>query len=123
MIQAGQRAVEEMGLDGDRFRFDFRDGNSDRFGGWLEFDTELSVAQAEDLTRFEDGLMHWFVVDESAIGRIQVAHENRLSGDQEFAMEAGDRGVVDAEIVGGISAKTEQTVRQFEGAWVGDTRE
>jgi hypothetical protein len=64
--------------------------------------------------------MDGIIVDESAVGGIEVADEDGATGDQEFAMETGYGGIVDAEIVGGIASDAEKSVHQIDGSGVGD---
>jgi hypothetical protein len=118
VIQASERTVEQMGLDGRRLGFDFGNGDFDRFGSGLAFEAELGVAEAEDLVGSQYGFMDRFIVDEGAVGGIEVTDENGAAGDQKLAVKAGNRGVVNPEIVGRVASNAEEPIHQFDGTRV-----
>jgi hypothetical protein len=121
VVEAGEGSVEKVSLNGRSGLFEFGDGDFHWLGRGAGFDAELRVAEPEDLSGFQNGFVDGFVVDESAVGRAEVADEDGISGDEEFAMEAGDGGVMDAEVVGGIAANAEEAIDQFDGTRVSNT--
>jgi hypothetical protein len=121
--ETGERTVEEMGLDGVVDGRDIGDGDADVFGWGLEFDDEFGGAESEDLAGFKDGFLDGFAVDEGAVGGAEVADEDGVAADDEFAMEAGGGGVGDAEIVGRVAAEADEAIGQLDGTWVGDSLE
>jgi len=118
MIQAGEGTVEQMGLDWRSFGFDGGNGDLDRFGSEQALEAELGVTEAQDLVGFKNGFMDGFIFDEGAIGGIEVTDQNGAAGDQQFAVKAGDCGVVNPEIVGWVTSDAEESAHQFDGSRV-----
>jgi hypothetical protein len=118
--QAGERTVEEVGLDGLGVSLEFGDRDADRVGLFFHIDAKFSGAEAEDLSGFQNRLLHGVSIDEGAVGGVEVPDEDGVAADDEFAVEAGDGGVVDAIIVGGISAEADQAVSEFKCSRMSD---
>src|SRR5438093_11549303 len=63
-------------------------------------------------------LVHRLIVDESAVGRAQVSHQNRIIREDNLAVKAGDRGVVNAIIIGWIAPQSVEARFEFELPWM-----
>lgn len=112
--ETGEGSVEKMGLNRLLFRFQLGNGDADGFSLFLDFDLEFGGAEAEDLAGFEDGFLDGLVIDECAVGGIEVADEDGVAADDEFAVETGYSGVMDTEIVCWIAAEADEAVGQLD---------
>jgi len=62
--------------------------------------------------------VHWLIVDESAVGRAKVSHQNRIIRQDNLTVKAGDRGVVKAIIIGWIAPQSVEARFEFELPWM-----
>lgn len=79
----------------------------------------FEMAKVDLVARFELGPLHPFIVDERAIGRIEVHHfieTVRLS--EQFRMEAGDPLVFDQDFVSSVAPEAEPIFDQVENELV-----
>lgn len=79
----------------------------------------FEMAKVDLVARFEFGPLHPFIVDERAVGRIEVHHfieTVRLS--EQFRMKAGDSLVFDQDFVSSVAPEAEPIFDQVENELV-----
>jgi hypothetical protein len=121
MEEAGEGTIQEMGLDGLRFALDFRDGDADWLLFFFQIHAQFSGSEAEDLPRFENGLLDGLTIDEGAISGIEVANKDGVSTNNKFTVETGDRRVVNPVVIGRIPAEAGKAIGEFKGSRMGDS--
>jgi len=92
---------QEHGRRFDR-ALDFGDGNPG-IGG---FDKDFDVAEAHRLAGMESGFPDGLGIEEGAVGGIAVAQEYAIGGEDDFAMDGRDGGMVDGKFAVGMPTET-----------------
>ena len=86
------------------------DGNPDFVGE----ETEGDAAELDDLAGadfvFGDGL----VVEEGAVGGLEIAHDDAAVVDGDFRVESGDGSFVDDDVVGGVATDGVEAASEVE---------
>jgi hypothetical protein len=118
--EASERSVEEMSLDRLRFGFQLGDGDADRVWLFFQIHSQFRGAEAQDLPVLKNGLLDGLPINEGAIGGIEIADKDGIPANDEFAMETGDRRVVNPVIVGRISTEAGKAIGEFKGSRVGN---
>jgi len=61
-------------------------------------------AQAEGFAWLQGDFLHFNSVDKGTVGGAEVFNDGRVFQDLDFGVVTGDRGVIDGEIVGRVTA-------------------
>jgi len=73
-------------------------------GLWVALEAQFDVAKADILAGAKGGFKDLLLVNEAAVGRAEVVKDNRIAGDLDSAMGAGNGRISNGEIVGRAAA-------------------
>src|SRR5688500_4398152 len=79
------------------------------------FDCHSHFPQTQIMTGVDAGLCDSRTIDESAVGRIAIAHQEEVQPELDLAMVVGNGGVVDDDVV--FSAATYTSDSPFQFMW------
>jgi len=85
----------------------------DLLRSWLYGELEFGASQLQRLAGSNVGFLDRLVIDKSSIGRAQISDYDRVWGDDNLAMEAGNGGIGNTEVVGRISTERVEAVLQL----------
>ena len=122
MIDTRQGAVGEGGGRGWLVDLELRYSDASRFRVYLLFfESQVRAPESQDLPGLERRFLNLLSVNISAIGRAEIAHQDRVFGHNDLAVETGHRGIVDPEIIGGISTHSIESRLELERSRMGQT--
>jgi hypothetical protein len=112
MGEAGGRAIFEESSAGGLLEVDF--GNGDVDVG--EFDGEVDIAEREQIAFLENGFADRLLVNERAVGGIEIPDRGGDFRDLNFAMKARDARFGNGNVVVGIATDAVQSFFEFDFA-------
>jgi len=122
MIDTRRGAVGEGGGRGWLVDLELRYSDTSRFLACLFFfESQVRAAESQDLPGLERRFLNLLSVNISAIGRAEIAHQDRVFGHNNLAVETRYGGIVDPEIIGGVSTHSIESRLELEHSWMGQT--
>jgi hypothetical protein len=84
---------------------------------FIDFESQGHRAELDDLTRPDFLLRDRFIIDEGAVGGLQVANHDALLVEGDLGVKGGNGGFVDDHVVGRVATHGVQAAPEVEPEW------